>query len=156
MKKLFMVLLALLLINGAYIMEGGALPALFYAPSVLAPLLLGTFLTTLFSYSIVEIRSAFRDAFAKDLESDRLTAYHIDLLIIKNMASGLLFWAVTIVVLGLILILTHLETPSRLGPSVAVTFLSLLHGFGLRAILLNPMEHSIQKKILLAEQSGKM
>lgn len=155
MRKLFMVLLAFLIINAAYIEEGGEL-AMLIAPTVFLPLILGPFFTTLFSFSFKEIRDAFRDAFSGEVAAARLEAYRIDLLVIKNLASAVLYWSLTIVVYGLILILSRVEDPNDIGPAVAVTFLSLLHGFGLRAILLNPMEHSIHKKILLAEQSAEM
>lgn len=153
MKKLLMLLLAFLIVNAAFIAEGGQL-RVFIAPTVIIPLILGPLLTTLFSFNLSELRCAFREAFSGDVDTGRLADYRINLLIIKNLESGVMFWSLTIVASGIILILSHLSAPETLGPSIAVTLLALMHGFSLRAMLLNPMEHSLLKKILLAEQDG--
>ena len=152
MKKLFLLLLVALLFLWAFIGEGGALRS-FYAPTVILPLFLGTFLTTLFSFEFVEIINAFKDAFTVRVESDKLNSYKISMLVVKNMESSTFFWSLTIVTLGLIMILAYCESPRELGSSMSVAFLALLFGFGTRAALYIPMENSLKKKILLAENT---
>ncbi|HWP96746.1 MAG TPA: hypothetical protein VN426_07835 [Syntrophomonadaceae bacterium] len=146
MKKLFLVLLSLSLVLGAFVVEGGALIALLIA-TALVPITLGSLLTTLFSYRGVEIGEAFRDAFSERTELGRVAVYETDLLVIRNLNASVLGWSFTLLVLAVIGILSSLSDVHLLGPRVAAGTVSLLYGLILKTLLLTPMENSILKKI---------
>lgn len=148
MKKLFWVLLSILVILVVFILEGGALTQL-VGPTVIILLSSGVLFSTLFSFSLGELVDTFKDAFSEGEFPDKLNNYHKGLLIVKNLATATFFWSWTVLIMAAILVLSHLATPDKLGPSFAVAFLSLLYGFGIKAALFIPMEHSLQKKILL-------
>lgn len=150
MKKSFMVMLSILLVLGAFILEGGSLRTLMIA-TALVPIIVGSFISALFSYSMAEIGLAFKDGFCERTDLDRVEIYRMDLLIIKNLESSVLYWSLTIVILAIIGILSSLTNVNHLGPSLAAGTVSLLLGFGLRAVLLTPLENSIIKKLTLAE-----
>lgn len=147
MKKVFLVLLAMLVLSAAFIAEGGAW-SLLIGPTVIIPLVLGVLLTTLFSFSFGEIVDTFKDSFAQTAYRERLPNYQKGLLIVKNMGAATMFWSWSVIVMAVILILSKLSTPNKLGPSLAVAFLSLLYGFISRAALFIPMEFSLHQKIL--------
>lgn len=149
MKQLFILLLSLLLALGVYGLEGGSLASLLVGSAVI-PLLVGPFISTLFSYRFDEIGDAFKDAFAQRIDLDRLPLYRLDVEIFRSLESALLFWAFTIVILAVIGILSSLTEVSQLGPQCAMAMISLLFGFGLRAILITPMKNSIIRKIVLS------
>jgi len=151
MRKTFILLFSLLLVLGAFVLEGGALKTLFVA-TALIPVSLGTLLGALFCFSMGDIATAFRDAFTETAIPDKLGVYKNDLLIIKNMQIGLIFWSATMVILGIIGILSSLTEVSNLGRSMAAAFTALLLAFSLRALLLTPMESSIQKKLNSIQQ----
>ncbi len=151
MRKSFIVLVSILLFLGAFILEGGSLRTLMIA-TALVPIVVGSFISALFSYSVAEIKDAFKDGFCERIDLDRLGNYRMDLLVIKNLESSLIYWSLTIMILAIIGILSSLSNINHLGPSVAAGTVSLLLGFGFRAVLLTPMENSIIKKLTLAEE----
>jgi|GEM_PF-2772235 len=151
MRKAFIVLASMILVLGAFMLEGGALRTLMIATAVI-PILLGSLISTWFSYSMAEIGNAFNDAFAERVDLDKLGRYRISLLVIRNMQASVLYWSLTIIVLAVIGILCSLTDVHRLGPAVAAGTVSLLLGFALRAVLLTPMENSLVKKLSLTEE----
>lgn len=133
-------------------MEGGSL-RLLIAPTVILPLMIGVLFTTLFSFSFREIVDTFKDCFSEGDYTDRLYNYHKGLLIVKNLATATMFWSWSVMTMAIILILSNLRTPDRLGPPIAVALLSLLYGFGTKAALFVPMEYSLHKKVLSIKES---
>lgn len=152
MKKISVILLSLVLALGVFWLEGGS-PTSLLVGSAIVPLLLGTVFSTLFSYSMLEIRNTFQDAFSPRTDLDRIPIYKMDIQIVNSLESTLLFWSLTIVTLAIIGILSSLTEVSRLGPQCAMAMVSLLLGFGLRAILLTPMKNSIARKLVLAGEN---
>jgi flagellar motor component MotA len=146
MKKTFILLFALLLILGAYVLEGGALRALLVATAMI-PVLLGPLLGVWFSFAGSEITGAFKDAFSDLADPEKLVVYKKDLVIIKSLQSGLIFWSFTMIILASICILSMLTDVSHLGRGIAAACTALLLSFGLRAWLLIPMQCSIEKKL---------
>lgn len=147
MKKLFFMLLTLLLVLGTFIVEGGSLRTLLCLSSFI-PVLLGTFIGSLVSFSWVEIKEAFRDAFNESTENERRSVYLRDMEVIRHMSVSVLFWAGTIIILAFIGILSSLSSIDALGPHIAAAFTALFYGFALRLILLIPMESSLSKKLV--------
>ncbi len=145
MKKLFFVLLSLLLILGTYIIEGGSISNLMCLSSFI-PVLLGTLITTLFSFNWSEITDAFKDAFNESSISEK-QRYLRDLEIIHHMSVSIMFWAGTIIILAIMGILASVTHIDELGPHIAVAFTALLYGFAARSILFIPMESSLNKKL---------
>ena len=152
MKKTLILLISLLLILGVYVLEGGALKALLVG-SALVPVFLGPLLGAMFSFRISELADAFRDAFSEQADPSKLNHYHMDILLIKNISSAITFWSLTMVILGLIGILSNLTEISRLGSGIAAIFTALLLAFTLKALLFIPMETSIEKKIAILHQN---
>jgi flagellar motor component MotA len=70
--------------------------------------------------------------------------------------NAVLSWSCTILILAVVQILSDLSTPEMLGPSLAAAFSALFYGFFLRAALLIPMEHSLNKKIFLVNEGSKI
>ena len=149
MKKLFMMLVSLLVIFLAFVEEGGALLWLI-APTVIVPLILGTLFSTLFSYKLSEIIHTFKEAFSQETNIEKLIIYRKSILIIQTLGKATQFWSLTILLMGLFLVLSNVTKPEDLGPSIAVSFLSLLYGFGVKASLYVPMESSLRQKIFQA------
>ncbi len=152
MKKLFWVLLSMLVFLAVFILEGGSLSQLI-GPTVIIVMFLGVLFSTLFSFSMAELINVFKDSFSEGECSNKLNNYHKGLLIIKNLEAATMFWSWTVVIMATILVLSRLTTPDKLGPSLAVAFLSLLYGYGIRAALFIPMGHSLQKKILSIKET---
>jgi len=146
MKKSLMLLLALAVLLGAFLLEGGTLPTLFIG-SALVPMLLGPLVSAMFSFSLSEIGDAFSDAWSERADQGRADNYQRDLLVIRNLQSSVVSWAATIFILAVIMILSVLGDPKELGPHVAMALLAFLYAFGLRALLFTPMENSILKSI---------
>lgn len=146
MKKVFMMLLSLLVIFVAFIAEGGVLPWLL-SPTVIVPLILGTLFTTMFSYKFIEIVHAFKEAFSEEVSVEKVTVYRKNILIVKALEKATRYWSLTVLLMGLVLVLSHVAKPEELGHPLAVVFLSLLYGFGVRASLYVPMESSLRQKI---------
>ena len=154
MKKVFMMLVSLLLIFLAFITEGGALPWLI-APTVIVPLILGTLFTTMFTYKFIEIVQAFKEAFSEGTSVEKVTVYRKNILIVKALEKATRYWSLTILLMCLFLVLSNVTEPEDLGPSLAVSFLSLFYGFGVRASLYVPMESSLRQKIFQAISNPK-
>ncbi len=152
MKKTFLLLFSLLVIVVAYGLEGGSLQAVFI-PTAIIPLLTCTLLGTMFSFQLSEIGDAFQDAFTANIKTGQIAQYQMDRLVIQNISSSLVFWTISIVLLGIVNVLSHLGDLSKLGQGLAVVFTALIFGFALKALLLIPMDNSISKKLLLAEKS---
>jgi len=148
MKRIFLLLLSLLVIVVAYGLKGGALQIIFIAKAVI-PLLLCTILGTLFSFKPSEIASAFRDAFNEEAIPNNTEVYKMDQLVIRNMSSVLAFWTSVIVVLGIVTVLTNIGDMTKLGLELSSVFTVLTLGLIIKALLLIPMEISIKKKIIL-------
>lgn len=144
-------MVSILIVLGVSMLEGGSIRTLLIGSAII-PILVGSLISTWFSYSMAEIGSAFNDAFHERVDLDRINTYRMNLLVIKNMQSSVLHWSVTILVLAIIGSLCSVTNISKLGPSVAAGTVSLLLGFSLRAVLLTPMENSMVKKLTLAEE----
>ncbi|MGE5370577.1 MAG: hypothetical protein ACM3QZ_01175 [Solirubrobacterales bacterium] len=151
MKKLFLVLLSLILILGAFVLEGGALRSLLVG-SALVPMILGSLVSALFCFDWREISGAFRDAFTEGADPERAAWYPVELEAVEFLSKAVLYWAATIMILAAIGILSHLSALSEIGPAVALGMVSLLTGVGLCAVLLNPMAASLKRKILFGGQ----
>lgn len=155
MKKLFLLLLSILGLLTAFILERGTLiPLIPVTPAtVVGPLFLGVLLTTMFSFGFKEITHTFKLAFLEepDPDSAQIKEYRKSLLIVKNLQSATTCWAGTILILAVVQLLSNLTTPEKMGPSVAAALSAIFYGFALRAALLIPMEHSLNKKIFLAD-----
>lgn len=153
MKKISMILLAIVIAAGIYILEGGRLGVLLVITSFI-PIFIGSLVTTSFTFTGQEISDAFTDAFSSRLDMNRTANYQMSLQVIKHLEASVLLWAATVISLALIGILSSLTEVSRLGPSVAATISALLYGFGLRTIVLTPMRFSIIRKLTLAGYSA--
>jgi flagellar motor component MotA len=155
MKKLFLLLLSVLGLLTAFILERGTLiPLIPVTPAtVVGPLFLGVLLTTMFSFRFKEITHTFKLAFWEEMNpnSTQIRDYRKSLLIVKNIQSATTCWAGTIFILAVVQLLSDLTTPAKMGPFVAAALSAVFYGFGLRAVLLIPMEHSLNKKIFLLE-----
>lgn len=151
MKRIFLLLLSLLVVVVAYGLKGGALQIIFVAKAVI-PLLLCTILGTLFSFKLSEIASAFRDAFNEETIPNNTEIYIMDRLVIRNMSSVLAFWTSVIVVLGIVTILTNIGDMTKLGLELSSVFTVLTLGLIIKALLLIPMEISIKKKLTLTRK----
>lgn len=147
MKKTFLVLFSLFLILGAFIIEGGPITTLFCF-SAFVPIFLGTLITTLFSFSWAEIKSAFQHAFAGTGSTAAAAIYQRDLQVIRSMSGAIMIWAITMIILAFIAILSMVTEINEIGPHVAVAFTSLLYAFTTRAVLLFPMEIRLKKMVL--------
>ncbi|MEN6489195.1 MAG: hypothetical protein ABFD66_10035 [Smithella sp.] len=146
MKKVFMILVSLILIIGIFVAEGGSIRILLCISSFI-PIYLGTMASCAFTFSRSEISRAFKHAFTEITIPEKLDIYKQDLQVIRFLSSNIIYWAVTIVILALIGILANVSNPSELGPKVAITCTALLYGFTTRTVLLMPMESSLNKKI---------
>ncbi len=153
MKKTGIVFLALLLLLAAYAVEGGMIKSLLVV-TALVPIIIGPYLSTLFTYSPADINNAFCDAFTDRIDAGRQDVYHIDLLIIRNLNSAVVWWAATLSMLALVLILSTLTDVKSLGPSVAAGTVAILAAFLLRSILFIPMEHSILRKLAVLQENN--
>ncbi|MGE5398606.1 MAG: hypothetical protein ACM3MK_13860 [Chitinophagales bacterium] len=153
MKKILIVVVSFILALGVFSLEGSSPITLLVGP-VIVPLLLGPFLSTAFSFSLREIGDAFKDSFSHRVDLDRISAYRLEVEIIKNLESSILYWSFTIIVLAIIGILSSLTDVSRLSTQLAMAMISLLLGFGLRAILLTPMKSSIIRKLVVANSDA--
>ncbi len=150
MKKAMMVVLAILIALGVFLMEGGNVWALVQISAAI-PLLLGPLVSAAFTFSWKEISAAFADAFASHPDENRQLAYQTGLLVARNLHRSCLLWAATIFILALIGVLSGIQEVSKLGPTVALAMVALLMGFGLNTFLFSPMIYSLEKKILLIE-----
>lgn len=155
MKKLFLLLLSVLGLLGSFFVERGTLVPFIslITATVLVPLFFGVICTTLFSYHFKEIANTFKTAFSEETNFERLKDYRKNLLIVKNLQSSTAFWSGTIVIIATVNILSGLTTPNKLGHSLAIALSALFFGFALKAMLFIPMEHSLNKKIVLAEDN---
>ncbi|MGE5390319.1 MAG: hypothetical protein ACM3PE_04570 [Deltaproteobacteria bacterium] len=151
MKRIFLLLLSLLVIVVAYGLKGGALQIIFVAKAVI-PLLLCTILGTLFSFKLSEIISAFRDAFNEEAIQNNTEVYKLDRLVIRNISSVLAFWTSVIVVLGIVTALSNISDMTKLGLELSSVFTVLTLGLIIKALLLIPMEISIKKKLILTRK----
>lgn len=150
MRKSLLFLLAIAMLLGAFILEGGNLTALL-AGSALVPMLLGPLVSAMFSFRVGEIADAFSDAWSERADQGRTDNYRKDLLVIRNMQSSVINWAATIFILAVVMLLSSLSDPKELGPHVAMALLAFLYAFGMRAVLLTPMENSVLTKIVQFE-----
>lgn len=148
MKKTLTVLAALFLFLAAFILEGGRLASLMVV-TALVPMFLGPVLSACFSFSLADIKRAWGDAFAERLDLNRRADYHTGLLVVNNLQNAVMWWAFSIVILAMILILSSVTEVRELGPKVAAGTVALLTGLMLRTLLLNPMESSLRRKLLL-------
>lgn len=149
MKKTFLVLFSLLLILGFFILEGGSVRTLLCASSFI-PVFLGTFITTLFSFSWAEMKDAFRHAFSDQESVLSREVLNRDVQVIRSMSGAIMIWAVTIIILALIAILSSVTKMDELGPHIAIAFTALLYACMTRTILLYPMETRLTHKLLSA------
>ncbi|MEQ8175004.1 MAG: hypothetical protein ABRQ26_08010 [Syntrophomonadaceae bacterium] len=149
MKKKLTVLVALSLFLAAFILEGGRLASLFIG-TALVPMFLGPVLSACFSFSLADIKNAFNDAFAERLDLNRTAEYQTGLQVVNNLQNAVIWWAFSIVVLAMIMILSSVTEVRQLGPKVAAGTVALLTGLLLRTLLLNPMEFSLRRKVLLS------
>ncbi|MGE5415957.1 MAG: hypothetical protein ACM3UZ_04210 [Acidobacteriota bacterium] len=154
MKKLFVILLSLLLIVGVFVLEGGSVAALLCFSSFV-PIFFGTILSALFSYRISEVTRAFADGFSEVVEFDKHGEYKVDLAVFRNMSAAIVFWSLAIAVLAAIVILSGLREIDMIGPPLAAGMTALLYGFGIKAIILIPLENSILRKTLMVENNQK-
>ncbi|MGE5405539.1 MAG: hypothetical protein ACM3PP_11445 [Candidatus Saccharibacteria bacterium] len=152
MKKLLVTLLSLLLIVGVFVLEGGAVSALFCF-SAFVPIFFGTILSALFSYPLNDVSRAIKDGFSETVETNKIQDYHADLGVIRSMSAAIVFWTLTIAVLAAIAILSGLRAIEQIGPPLAAGMTALLYGFGLKAVILIPLENSLLRKILIVETS---
>lgn len=144
MKKMLMILLSVLVIFIAVVLEGGNISVLFGLTSMFI-LVFGVLFSTLFTFKISEIISAFGNAFSNG--SKKAEEYQTSLAVAQCMSKLTIYWSLTTAILGLIFILSNVTTPSQLGKSVAVVCLALLYGFGAISIIFVPMENSLNRKI---------
>lgn len=147
MKKTFLVLFSLLLILGMFILEGGSVRTLLCASSFI-PVFLGTFITTLFSFNWAEIKDAFRHAFNDQEAGLSQEILNRDVQVVRSMSGAIMIWAVTIIILALIAILSSVTEMDKLGPHIAIAFTAVLYAYMTRAILLYPMETRLTRKLL--------
>ncbi len=147
MKKVFMILVSLIILLGIFVVEGGSIRILLCISSFV-PIFLGTLVCCAFTFSCSEITRAFKHAFNEISIPEKLEIYKQDLQVIRFLSNNIIYWAVSIVILALIGILANVSNPSELGPKVAIAFTALLYGFTTRTVLLMPMESSLNKKIL--------
>lgn len=150
MKKVLTVLVALSLFLAAFILEGGRLASLFIG-TALVPMFLGPILFTCFSFSLADIKSAFKDAFAERLDLNRIAEYKTGLQVVNSLQNAVMWWAFSIVVLAMIMILSSVTEVRELGPKVAAGTVALLTGLLLRTLIFNPMEFSLRRKLSAAQ-----
>lgn len=150
MKKTLLVLFSLLLILGVFILEGGSVRTLLCASSFI-PVFLGTFITTLFSFSWTEMKDAFRHAFSVQDSGLSRDVLNRDVQVVRSMSGAIMIWAVTIIILALIAILSSVTEMDELGPHIAVAFTALLYAYMTRTILLYPMETRLTRKLSAAD-----
>lgn len=149
MKRKLTVLLALSLFLAVFILEGGRLATLFIA-TALVPMFLGPVISACFTFSLADIKNAFKDAFAERLDLNRTAEYQTGLQVVNNLQNAVMWWSFSIIVLAMIMILSMVTEVRELGPKVAAGTVALLTGLLLRTLLLNPMEFSLRRKILLS------
>ncbi|MEN6392126.1 MAG: hypothetical protein ABFD04_17050 [Syntrophomonas sp.] len=152
MKKKLTVLVALSLFLAAFILEGGRLASLLIV-TALVPMFLGPVLSACFSFSLADIKNAFKDAFAERLDLNRTAQYQTGLQVVNNLQNAVMWWAFSIVVLAMIMILSSVTEVRQLGPKVAAGTVALLTGLLLRTLLFNPMEFSLRRKVLLSSDN---
>lgn len=154
MKKKLTILAALSLFLAAFILEGGRLASLLI-PTALVPMLLGPLLSVCFSFSLADVKDSFKDAFAERVDFNRLDSYQNGIQVVNNLQSAVMWWAFSIVVLAMIMILSMVTEMRELGPKVAAATVALLTGLLVRTLLLNPMEFSLRRKLLLGNDNRK-
>jgi len=153
MKKLFFVLLSILLILGTYIIEGGAISSLLCISSFI-PVFLGTLISTAFTFGWSEIKETFQDAFSEYTIAETQERYSRDLQLVRCMSVSIMFWAGSIIILAIMGILSSVTHLNELGPHIAVAFTALLYGFAARSILFIPMESNLNRKLIQCERMG--
>lgn len=84
---------------------------------------------------------------------NRTVEYQTGLQVVNNLQNAVIWWAFSIIVLAMIMILSMVTEVREMGPKVAAATVALLTGLLLRTLLLNPMEFSLRRKVLLSSDN---
>ncbi|MGE5627984.1 MAG: MotA/TolQ/ExbB proton channel family protein [Solirubrobacterales bacterium] len=146
MKKLMFFLLSITIIILIITLEGGRVAAYMQLSAFLL-VTLGILFSTMFSFSFKEIRGTFMDSFSEKTDATKLNIYKRGYIVSKLMSKLSIYWSLIGVLLGIIYVLSHLETPERLGVGLAMALVSALYGLIYSGTLFIPMGHVLIKKI---------
>lgn len=146
MKKMFFILISILVLLIAFILEGGEIRNLFQFTALFA-LIFTVIFSTLATFKFSEIINVFKDGFSQKVIDTKVKDYEKGILITKSVEKLIHFWSITILTMAIIFALGAVSNAIQLGRSVAIAFMVILYAVILRASILTPVENELNRKL---------
>lgn len=139
------ILINLFWIFSAVIQQGTSMLFLFINLEAILIVIGGVLIIALMSYSLKEIRTSLICALTNNnaTENECITANHL----FSSMANSSVAFGLIATILGMILLLSSVDDPSRVPGRLAFAMISLFYGFLLSEIIFIPLKNNIQKKL---------
>jgi len=107
------------------------------------------------NFTVSEILNAFKDSFSKNINSEFKERYILGSFVIKTAGNYILYVAIIATIIGLVMILGNLAAMDKLAPSIALSMIAPFYAVLIKFVVLLPMSNSLDKKVILLEESQK-
>jgi len=131
----------------------GNLFTLINIPSLLFVLI--GFVLLFANFSVSEIFNAFKDSFGKTINPEFRERYKLGSFVIKTAGNYILYIGIIGTIIGLIMVLANVGSMDNLGSSFGLAIITIFYAILIKLVILLPLSNSLDKKVILLEQSKK-
>lgn len=137
----------LLIFASLFVAEGSHLNLLYFWDLSSFIVILAGFFIILVNFRFSEVFNAVADALSRKNRQGFEDRYELDKIVINSIGSYTLSAAILVTILAFIILMGNLQDVSKLGPSLALTSITLLYAVIVKVFFVTPLNTSLDKKM---------